>query len=374
MDLIQLVLHNFFSFFVIISVIVFIHEFGHYWVARRCGIKVEAFAIGFGPEIWAREDKHGTRWKLCWFPLGGYVKMFGDEDAASAPDGEKIRQLTEEEKKVALHTQPLWKKSSTVAAGPIANFILAIIIFTFLFSMYGRRETSPEVGTVLENSAAAEAGLQAGDVILRLSNTTVNRFEDIVGLVTISPEMPLEIVWLRDNIEMRGTITPKKTETEDVFGNKVEIGLIGIKSLQTNEYQSSENMPLVPAFVAAVEETWSFSIRTLKVLGQMLTGTRSPKELSGIISIVKYSGDSVSLGFKMVLWFMAILSINLGLINLFPIPMLDGGHLFLYGIEAIRGKPLGERTQEYLFRAGFAMIIMLLVFTVVNDLQRFGIL
>lgn len=366
----EIILHNFFSFIVIISVIVFIHEFGHYWVAKKCGVRVEAFSIGFGPEVWGWLDKSGTRWKISAFPLGGYVKMFGDEGAASTPDSKKMKKLTPAEEKVAFHTQSLIKKSAVVSAGPIANFLLAIIILTFFFSQYGRPETTPEVGEVMEGSAAEEAGLKSGDIIIRLDGADISRFQDIQNIATLSPNIEMPITYIHNNQEINGVITPRLSESEDLFGNKIKVGILGIRSGKV-EYKE---MSLTQAIGAGFTETYSISARTMKALGQMITGQRDSSEISGILRIAEYSGQSVDKGVNTILWFMAILSINLGLINLFPIPMLDGGHLMFYAVEAASGRPLAERVQEYAFRVGFILLIMLMVFATYNDLKHFDIL
>ncbi len=371
MDYIPLILHNFLSFIAIISIIVFIHEFGHYWVAKKCGVKIDAFSIGFGKELWGWNDKSGTRWKIAVFPLGGYVKMFGDEGAASTPDSEKLRKLTPEEEKVAFHTQPLWAKALIVFAGPLANFILAFAILTTLYMVYGRQETSPIVGHVVENSAAAEIGLQEGDKILSLNDEEIKRFEDIPGIVMLYPEQEISITYLRGGEVIADKITPRLEERDNPLGSgKQKVGIIGIGTKRTLDYHGSETMSFFPAVKASVIDTYNFCARTMTALGQIITGKRSHKELSGVISIAEYSGTAVTVGMAMILWFMAILSINLGLINLFPIPMLDGGHLLFYAVEAASGRPLAEKVQEYAFRAGFVFIILLMGLTIFNDLDR----
>lgn len=369
MELAQLLLHNILSFVVIISVIVFIHEFGHFWMARRAGVRVETFAIGFGPELFGRNDKKGTRWKVCLVPMGGYVKMFGDDGAASTPDAAKLKTMTASERREAFHTQSLVAKSAIVSAGPIANFILAIVIFTFFFSYYGKPSASAQLGEVKVEGAAAKAGLQKDDIILELGGSTIKEFQDIRSIVAMSPEIALPVVYQRGDKKLTATLTPEAQESTDVFGNKARIGVIGVASgLVTHE-----KLGVADAFSASVRETYTMSERTLQAIGQMFTGKRSANELSGILRIGEYSGDAVHQGLQMVLWFMAVLSINLGLINLFPIPMLDGGHLVFYLIEAVRGKPLPEKAQEYFFRFGFGVLVVLMVFATFNDLKHFGI-
>lgn len=370
MDLLQIIIHNFFSFIVIISFIVFIHEFGHYWVAKKCGVKIDAFSIGFGPEIFGWNDKSGTRWKISAVPLGGYVKMHGDENAASVPDQAKLNAMSVEEKSGSLHAQNVWKRMAIVGAGPAANFILAIVILTGFFMAYGRMQTSAIVGNVMEDSPAQEAGLIAGDSILSIRGEKISRFEDIVSIVSLNADVPLEVVIDRDGVQQTLSVTPRATEVENVFGESDKRGLIGISPAVRGDHQT---LSFVPAVGHAVAETWHMSIRTLEALWQMVTGQRPADQLSGILRIGDYSGKAVDMGTQMVLWFMAVLSINLGLINLFPIPMLDGGHLAIYTVEALRGRPLPEKVQEYCFRFGFAVLIGLMLFATFNDLKHFGV-
>lgn len=357
-------------FIVIISIIVFIHEFGHYWVARRCGVKIEQFSIGFGREIFGWTAKSGTRWKVAMVPMGGYVKMFGDEGASSSPDAEKIKKMSKAERKVAFNTQPLPAKFAIVSAGPAANFILSILILAFFFSHYGMAESNSEVGSVVEDSAAQSIGLKPGDKIVELKGEKVTRFQDIQGIVSLHPNIEISIAYEREGKVVHDKITPRLKESSDLFGNKVKIGLIGISP--GGVIHSAKLAPL-PAIKAAVTETYTICVRTMTALGQMVTGTRSANELSGIARIAEYSGQAASRGMETILWFMAILSINLGLINLFPVPMLDGGHLFLYAIEAVRGRPLGEKTLEYCFRFGLVVLVSLMLFATFNDLKHFGI-
>lgn len=357
------------SFFVIISIIVFIHEYGHFWVARRTGVKVEAFSIGFGPELFGWNDKKGTRWKISLMPLGGYVKMFGDIGPSSAPDDDTLAKMTEEERKGAFHFKPLWAKAAVVAAGPMANFILAAVILVGFFTLFGRPETLPEIGKVQEGSAAEEIGLQSGDVILSLNGESISRFEEIRRIASIRPNEVMEITYQRDGETRSDTIVPKLTQSKDIFGNEVEIGLLGITSSGTGY----RNMGLLEAIPAGVIEVYNISANTMKAIGQIITGTRSAEELSGVLRIGKYSGQATEQGISTVLWFMAVLSVNLGLINLFPIPVLDGGHLMYYLIEAFKGRPMAHEFQEWGMRVGFALLIMLMVFATYNDLKHFNL-
>lgn len=369
MDILSIIIHNIFSFIFVLSVIVFIHEYGHYWVAKKAGVKVESFSIGFGKEIFGWTDKSGVRWMISLIPLGGYVKMFGDESAASTPDDEALKTMTKEEKKVAFHTQPILSRFLIVLAGPMANFIFAIIILTGFFSIYGRPETMPIVAEVVENSAAAKLGLQEGDVILEMDGTKIERFEDVKTVSSMHPDIEISFTYKRGEEVINALITPKKTVTKDVFGNEIEVGLIGVASRELDY----KEMSFPQAVVAAFTETYSLSARTLEALGQMVVGQRPADQISGILRIADYSGKSLEKGIRTLLWFMAVLSINLGLINLFPVPMLDGGHLFLYTIEAVRGKPVSEKIQDYMFKFGFVVLVCLMIFATFNDLKHFDV-
>jgi regulator of sigma E protease len=359
-------LFNFLAFIIIISVIVFIHEGGHFLFARYFGVKIDSFSIGFGKEIWGRTDKHGTRWKLSMVPLGGYVQMFGDENEASTPDTEAFKKLTDVEKKQTLAGQPLFARMLIVVGGPLANFILAIVILTGFFFIEGRPEATASVGQVLEGSAADKFGLQEGDVITALNGTNVKRFSDLQGIVSLHGGIEISINYTRAGEALEGNITPKLSESKDVFGNDVKLGLLGIQSGKMNHIE----MGFLTSIGNATEETYNMCANTMTALGQMISGERSARELSGIVRITEYSGQAAEKGIRTILWFMAILSINLGLINLFPIPMLDGGHLFFYIIEGLRGKPLNEKAQEACFKVGFVMLICLMIFATFNDILR----
>lgn len=363
------IIQNIFSFIFILSVIVFIHEFGHYWVAKKCGVKIESFSIGFGKEIFGWNDKHGTRWKISYIPLGGYVKMFGDENAASVPDTKKLKKMSEHDKKISFHTQALWKRFLIVLAGPASNYIFALIVIAIFFAVYGKPFTAPIVSGVQKDSAAEVIGLKVGDKIISVDDDKVKSFEDIKGIVALHPDIEIEISYERKGKLVEGKITPKKQVSKDIFGDEIEIGLIGIAS------DKMEYLELTPiqAVHNSFAEIYDLSAKTLQALGQIVTGKRNSDQISGILRIADYSGKSVDQGIKVVIWFMAILSVNLGLVNLFPIPMLDGGHLLLYIIEGVRGKPLAEKAQDYLFKVGFALLIALMLFATFNDLKYFKI-
>lgn len=368
-SIINFVSHYLIAFIFIISFIVFIHEFGHFWVARLCGVKIESFSIGFGKELFGWNDKHGTRWMFSLIPLGGYVKMFGDSDAASTPDKGKLKELSEEDKKQAFYYKPLYQRFLIVLAGPLFNYILAaIILFVFFFS-YGRPITKPVISKLVENGVAQKIGLQEGDKILEVDNHKISSFEDLKGIVSMHPNIEIELKYKRKNEVIETKITPESQVTTDIFGNKVEAGIIGVISDKVDY----KKMNLTESASYAVYQCYDLSAKTLEAIGQMITGQRPADQISGILRIADYSAKSVEQGFRTVLWFIAILSLNLGLVNLFPVPMLDGGHLFFYIIEGLRGKPISEKIQDYLFRFGFALLVTLMLFATFNDLKHFKV-
>lgn len=364
--------HYLLSFVIVLTVIVFVHEFGHYVVARLCGVKIETFSIGFGREIFGFTDRAGTRWKFSLLPLGGYVKMFGDAGAASTADIDKIEAMNAAERKVSFHFQALWKKALIVAAGPAANFLLTIAVFTFFIFTTGLASTEPVVGDVLKDSPAAEAGLQKGDRILTLDGREMRRFDDISSAMVTSIGAPVTLEVKRGDRVFSQAITPRVIEEKDMLGNPVSRPIIGISSKQ----MVFEDVGLATALAEAVRRTYGLCVASLKVLGQMVTGDRSLEELKGPVGIAKLSGDATKQGetlsetVRTVLWFIALLSANLGLINLFPIPMLDGGHLTFYAVEAVRGRPMAERFQEFGYRVGVVFIVTLMAFTLYNDLRQ----
>ncbi len=362
--------HYLLSFAAVISVIVFIHEFGHFLAARLCGVKVEVFSIGFGRELIGRTDRHGTRWKIALWPLGGYVKMFGDAGAASTP-GAHLNDMTPEEKAVSFHHKKLWQKSIIVAAGPAANFLLAIAIFTYFIFTVGLTSTQPVVGSVIDDSPAQRAGLQAGDLITRIDGTKIHTFNDIPATLATNLGTPVTLTVKRDGESFPLTLTPEQISETDMLGNPMKRPLIGVRSQQL----VYDEVGLPRALWAATLKTYDMCATSLKLLGQMVRGDRSTDDLKGPLGIAKLSGDVTRQGdtlgdtARMFLWFVALLSVNLGMVNLFPVPMLDGGHLLFYAIESVRGRPLAERFQEYSFRFGFVLVASLMALTLFNDMR-----
>ncbi|WP_337269770.1 RIP metalloprotease RseP [Oryzifoliimicrobium ureilyticus] len=358
------------AFIVVLSLVVFVHEMGHYLVGRWSGIRVLAFSLGFGPEIVGFTDKHGTRWKISAIPLGGYVRFFGDEDAASKPDDKSLSEMTEEERAQTLGGAKLYKRAATVAAGPIANFILAIAIFAVLFMIYGRGISDPVVAEVLPDGAAAAAGIQPGDRLLTIDGSKIKTFDDVRRYVSIRPEQKMVITVERGGGKIDLSLVPKLVTMTDQFGNKMEVGQIGIKTDEQAGHFRVETFGPIGAIKAGAVESWQIVTGTFKSISNLFAGTMNADQLGGPIRIAQMSGQVATLGVAAVLHFIAVMSVSIGLLNLMPVPVLDGGHLMFYAIEAVRGKPVGARSQDIAFRIGLAMVLTLMVFVTWNDITR----
>jgi len=356
-------------FLVVISIVVFVHEFGHYWVARRCGIRVLTFSIGFGHEIFGWNDKHGTRWKVSWIPMGGYVRMFGDADPASMPD-KTVHTMTEDERKVAFYHQHVKKRIAVVLAGPAFNYIFAVLVLTLLFVFQGQPYSPANISEVVENSVAFKAGFQVGDHIVSIDHDHIDRFEDIKRLVALNAGTPMQVDVERNGAHVLLTVTPEIVDVTDRFGGQHKVGRIGIMS-EKLEYRK---WPPLRAMQEAVLETWNITSGTLKAVGQMIMGTRGTEELGGPLRIAEMSGHVAQDGVVALIWFMAVISINLGFINLFPVPLLDGGHIAFYVYEWLRGRPVSETWQEYGARLGMVMVLSLMVFATWNDLVHLKVI
>jgi regulator of sigma E protease len=357
------------TFLIVLTVLVFVHELGHYLVARWNGVRVEIFSIGFGRELIGWTDKAGTRWKICWLPLGGYVKFYGDAGVASNP-GEVLRHMTPDERAVSFHHKPLGARAAVVAAGPIANFLLAIVLLAGLFMFIGQRFTPAEISGVQEESPAAAAGFQPGDRIVRIDGTAIERFEDLQHIVESSPGKPLVVTVRRGGEDRDLTVTPRSIEMTDAFGTVRKIGRLGVSRAGGVEFK--QHNP-ASAVWAACREVVNLTVLTMHALGEMIIGARPPDDLSGPIGIANISGKMAERGFVEIVLFTAFLSLNLGLVNLFPIPVLDGGHLLFYAFEWLRGRPPGERAQEYGFRVGLAVLLAIFVFATWQDLKRLAV-
>lgn len=356
-------------FAIVIGLLVFVHEFGHYGVARLFGIRVETFAVGFGPEIIGWTDGNGTRWKLGAIPMGGYAKFAGDANGASQPDPSLADRMAPEDRADLFHFRPLWQRALVVAAGPAINFLFAILIFTVFFMTYGHQITPPVIGQVMPGSPAQQAGLQPGDRMLAVGGASVERFEDVARVITINPGTPLEIEVERGAQMKTIAVTPKVVESEDRFGNEFRHGVLGVAS---GDLVVVRHGP-VQALRWAVVETIDTTRMMWDTILQVITGHRNVAELGGPVKIAQFSGQSATMGLPALISFIALVSINLGFINLLPIPMLDGGHLFLYALEGIRRRPLDPRVQEWAFMSGFALLMSLMLFLTWNDLQSIGL-
>jgi regulator of sigma E protease len=353
------------SFTLMISVIVFIHEFGHYIVAKWAGVKIDTFSIGFGRELWGWNDASGTRWRISMLPFGGYVKMYGDASEVSTP-AESISLLTDEEKGKTFHYKPLYKKAAIVVAGPLFNFILAIVIFSAAFMAHKIASSEPVIGQVLKNTPAEAAGLKPDDRILRIGDDNVTTFFDISRLLITNLGTPVTLEVQRGNAIMHVTLKPEIKTDKDALGNPYEHPIIGIQSKQM-EYK---RVGPLKAIELGTREVYYRCVITLQVIGQMVSGERSTRAIKGPIGLIQISGQAASHGIGTVILIMGLISANLGLVNLFPIPMLDGGHLLFYAIEAVKGSPPGKRFQEYSMRVGMSVIAMLMTFALLNDIRN----
>jgi regulator of sigma E protease len=362
--------YNIIQFLFVLTVLVYIHEWGHYWVARRNNVRVEVFSIGFGPELFGWTNKAGTRWKISAIPLGGYVKMLGQSDL---PEGdENSDSIKEEDKPYSFKYKSLAQRSAIVFAGPLANFILAVVLFSGLIMAVGIPKHYAGIGNVQKESAAAEAGFEAGDRIIEVNGKTITWFSDLVEIVSSSPGVSLKITILRDEVEQTLIAVPKISNKIDKNGNKIEFGILGIG----NDPKQAEYKRYSPwtATWMGIQQTAMLTTNLLSYLGEMITGKRGAEELGGPLRIAQLTGQMARSGFDDLIFLMAALSVNLGLINLFPIPLLDGGHLMYFAAEAIRGRPLGPRVQDYGFRLGLILVLILMVFATWNDLVQLEVI
>jgi regulator of sigma E protease len=355
-------------FLFVLTIVVFFHELGHFLVARLCGIRVLVFSIGFGPEIVGFYDRYGTRWKISAVPLGGYVKFFGDENAASVPDQEAAAEMTEAEKAVSFIHQKVAPRAAVVVAGPVANFILAILIFAGVFMTVGKQTTSARVDTVQPASAAQAAGFMPGDMVVAIDGEAIGSFSDMQRIVSVSAGETLNIVVDRGGVRVTLKATPQLKELKDAFGNKHRLGVLGISRSTAPGDIKTEKMGPLKAVAEGARETWFVVDRTLAYIGGVFAGREAADQLGGPNRIAQVSGEVASIGFVALIHLTAVLSVSIGLLNLFPIPLLDGGHLLFYAIEAIRGRPLSERAQEVGFRIGLAIVVMLMIFATFNDI------
>lgn len=355
-------------FLFVLTIVVFFHELGHFLVARWCGVKVLTFSIGFGPELVGFNDRRGTRWKLSAIPLGGYVKFLGDESEASTPSASAMAQMSEEDRKVSFHHQKVAPRAAIVAAGPIANFILAIVIFAGLFTFFGKPSASARVDSVQAESAAAAAGIKSGDIISAIDGKAIESFSDMQRIVSTKAGQSLALTIKRDNATVVVNATPNLREIKDNFGNTHRIGVLGITRANSPEDATNQKVDPITAVGLGVKETWFVVDRTLAYIGGVFAGREAADQIGGPIRIAQISGQVSTIGMAALIHLAAVLSVSIGLLNLFPVPLLDGGHLMFYAVEAVRGRPLSERAQEMGFRVGLALVLMLMIFATYNDI------
>ncbi|HRJ69574.1 MAG TPA: RIP metalloprotease RseP [Beijerinckiaceae bacterium] len=356
-------------FFFVLALVIFVHELGHYLVGRWCGVAVEAFAIGFGPKVVGWTDSHGTVWKLCAVPLGGYVKFKGDLNAASVPDSEAMAQMSAQERAESFPFKPVWQRAAIVAAGPIANFLLAIVIFTGVFMFNGRWIVEPIIGVVVPGSPAETAGFLAGDRILSINGERMEGFDSVRHAVSSSREPSLSIEVDRAGVLKTLIAEPRVTEQKTPFG-MLRARTLGIGASSLVEHHRLVKYGVVDSFGLSIDQIRSVLTQTVDYIGGLFTGREKADQLSGPIRIAQVSGKVAEAGFVSLLSLAAILSISIGFINLLPVPLLDGGHLLFYSIEAVFRRPLSRRTQELGFKVGLALVLMLMVFVTINDIVQ----
>lgn len=358
------------QFLVVLTIVVFVHEFGHFIVARWCGVKVGMFSIGFGREIFGFTDRKGTRWRFAWIPLGGYVKFIDDENAASQPSADKLDRLSVEDRSGAFQTKPLWQRAAVVAAGPIANFLLAIAVYAGVNLAFGVRTITPTVGEVKDGMPAAVAGIKPGDRITSIDGWTVEGFEDIQRLVGISGGKSLQFGIDRNGEKLSFTVTPEVHEQPDSFGGTFKRGLIGITPSNAAGYKDAKPVGPIEALRLGVRETYTNIVHTIQGIADIVTQRQAADQMGGPILMAQVTAKVAEGGIEPLLRWIAFISANIGFLNLLPIPVLDGGHLVYYAIEGIMRRPMSRRMQEIGFQIGVALVLMLMVYVNLNDLLR----
>ena len=356
-------------FVFVLSIVVFFHELGHFLVGRWCGVKVDVFSLGFGPELFAREDRHGTRWRVAAIPLGGYVKFHGDVNAASMADHEILATMPPEERAVSFFAQNVWKRSAIVAAGPIANFILAIVIFATIFFTFGREVLPPRVQEVRPGDAGAMAGFEPGDLVISIDGKPVSSWSAMQRIIQASADVPLTFIIDRSGKQITLQATPGLREMKTPFGTQ-RIGMIGLTAASKPSDWRVETYSATESVALAARETWFVVERTGAFIAGLIGGRESADNISGPIGIAHMAGEVAKLGLTPLFNLAAVLSVSIGLMNLLPVPLLDGGHLLYYLVEILRGRPLSERAQEVGFRIGVAMVGALMLFATANDILR----
>ncbi|WP_075501485.1 RIP metalloprotease RseP [Candidatus Pelagibacter communis] len=361
-------------FIILILIVVFIHEYGHYYFARKYGVGVTDFSIGFGKEIIGWNDKLGTRWKICWIPLGGYVKFFGDRNVYSQADHDEILKKYSETEQAKLFTlKPLYQRTLIVFGGPLANFLLALVIFFSIYTFIGKDFTPAVINEVQKDSPAMSGGLEQDDIILEIDGNEVQSILDVSKYITMSTDEFIDFKVKRSYDEILLKIKPIMIKSEDNLGNSVNKRIVGIKLGAYNNKINHVKLGPGQAILHAINEVYYVSISSLKYIGGMIIGKADTSQLGGPIRIAKISGQVADIGVLAFISMMAYISISLGLVNLFPIPMLDGGHLMFYAFEKVLGRPLSQKTQEGFFRIGMFLLISLMFFTTFNDLKDLGL-
>jgi regulator of sigma E protease len=355
-------------FLFVLTIVVFFHELGHFLVARWAGVRVLTFSLGFGPELVGFNDRHGTRWKISAVPLGGYVKFFGDDTEASTSSAETLAGMTDEERRGSFHHKKVGPRAAIVAAGPIANFLLAIVIFTVMFTFFGKPSTTARVDKIEANSAAAAAGFQVGDIVTSIDGTKIESFTDMQRIVAIRAGEKLSFTVKRGDQVVQLSGAPELREVKDPFGNVHRQGVLGITRQTAAGDVLTERVDPATALWLGVKETWFVIDRTLSYIGGVFTGREAADQVGGPLRIAQISGQVATIGMVALINLAAVLSISIGLLNLFPVPLLDGGHLLFYAVEAVRGRPLSDRAQEMGFRIGLGLVLMLMVFATYNDI------
>ncbi|MEM6539263.1 MAG: RIP metalloprotease RseP, partial [Pseudomonadota bacterium] len=352
------------------TIVVFFHELGHFAVARWNRVKVDAFAVGFGPELIGRTDRQGTRWKLCVIPLGGYVRFLGDANEASVPDANALDHISADEREGAFQNKSVWRRAAVVAAGPLANFILASFIYTGIFLYQGEITVPPVVGEVSTGLPAEEAGIQPGDLITSVEGKPVKNFEEVSRLTMISSDEPLRFTVDRNGENLNFVVAPRMVERTDRFGNKFKVAQVGISSRRGADTYEHRDLGPGEAFIKSIDAIGLIISRTGYFLRDIFLGKQDADQLRGPLGIGQMTSQVATLGVLSLLSLAAALSVSIGLMNLFPIPMLDGGHLVFYAYEAIRGRAASPRAQEIAYRVGLTCVLMMMIFATSNDIAR----
>lgn len=355
------------AFLLALTVIVFIHEYGHFQVARWCGVRVETFSVGFGREILGWTDRHGTRWKIGWIPLGGFVKFEGDANAASMPDGnDDARPASEGD----FHRKKIWQRAAVVAAGPIANFLLAIAIFALSAMFIGVPLNEPRIDGIVQGGVAEKAGLLPGDYVRTIDGREIDTFFDLAETVRFRPGETLVLGIERNGQPLTIELVVGSREESDPWAGKMVVGFLGVEHSNENDMRI-ERQSAFSAVEYGLDRTWMIIDLTLRYIKKLFMGQESPAQLGGVMSMAKAAGDAAAQGLLPFIWVVGFLSVSIGLINLFPIPMLDGGHLVFYAIEAVRRRPLDANAQEWCYRIGFSLVLALMLIGNGNDVWRF---